>query len=96
MSMANRKYPDLYIHPIRYCVFYNDNGPIAYVYTEEQAKSIVQGLNLLHGLDPEVEIEENGYYRFAYEDMRQYPLNGHLPPTIIASLAAGFFESVKP
>jgi len=79
------------IHPIRYCVMDNDNGPLAYVYDEKIAIDIVKGMNHIHGIDHEVELEQKGFCRFAYEDMRQYPADGHLPPMIMAQLALGFF-----
>lgn len=79
------------LHPIRYCVMDNDNGPIAYVYKEADAIKIIVGLNHVHAIDPVVELDEKGFCRFAYEDMRQYPADGHLPPMIMAQLALGFF-----
>jgi len=83
------------IRPIRYCIQDNDNGPVCYCYTEKQAKQLVDGLYKVNNLDPTEDFEKNDYYRFAYEDMRQYPCDGHLPPLLMAQLALGFFNDLK-
>ena len=80
------------LNPIRYCVQDNDNGPVAYCYTEEAAIDIINGLNTKHNIDPSQECEELGFNRFAYEDMRQYTLDGNLPPLLLAQLALAFFD----
>lgn len=80
-------------HPIRYCVQDNDDGPVAYCYNEKDATDIVKGLNYVNGIDPVVEVESNGYNRFAYEDMRQYhPADPSLALLIVSQLMLGLFE----
>ena len=83
------------INPIQYCVVDNDNGPVCYCYDEDDAKKLVDGLNRVNNIDDKTELEDKGYYRFAYEDMRQYPSDGHLPALIMAQLALGFFSAPK-
>lgn len=56
---------------IRYCVVDNDNGTVCYCHTEQQAKDVVAALELLHKVNVPL-IEESDYFRFAYEDMREY------------------------
>ncbi len=77
-------------HPIRWCVFDNDNGPICYCYDEEDAKNIVDGLNKIHNIDLEKEMDEIGFHRFAYEDMHDYLQDPYLVLNLIASFVQGF------
>lgn len=77
-------------HSIRWCVMDNDNGPVCYCYEEEDAKKIVDGLNRVHNIDLEAEMEENGFHRFAYEDMHDYVEDPLLVLTLIESFTLGF------
>jgi len=54
---------------LKYVVVDNDvHGKMAYCATEEVALSLIDALNALHGLDPQEEVEQNGYFRFGYEE----------------------------
>ena len=52
---------------IQYCVMDNNFGPVCYCYTEQQAKDICFGLAEAHGIK---EPNDDGIYRFVYEDLK--------------------------
>lgn len=82
-----------HVHPLRYCVVDNmpgSMGTVCLCFSEEQARKICDGLYAAHQTTEEEFYEDNDYYRFAYEDLRDYTADPHLITGFMMQLALAF------